>query len=104
MPLIVLIYSILVLVGGWIGHLKTGSMASLISGLTAGSLLLVAAGGMFWKRRWGTYSALLLTLILDGFFTYRFLITHKFMPAGLLSLISLVVLLLLARSIPRKKV
>jgi uncharacterized membrane protein (UPF0136 family) len=97
MAFIVLIYSILILVGGFIGHAKAGSTASLVWGLVFGFLLLVAAGGMLRRRLWGTYLAIILTLILDGFFTYRFLTTHNFMPAGLLSILSLVVLLLLAR-------
>lgn len=101
MAVIVLIYAILILVGGIIGHAKAASLASLISGIVFGLLLLGCAIALFAKKRWGVYASLVVTFVLDGFFTYRFLKTHVFMPAGLLSLISLVVLIYLAKSITK---
>jgi uncharacterized membrane protein (UPF0136 family) len=103
MRYIVALYGILMLVGGLIGHAK-GSSASLVTGVIFGILLLIAAGCMFKKSLYmkGTYFALILTLILDAFFTYRYLTTMKFMPPGLLSLISLGVLLLLVLHIRQK--
>ncbi|MBS0649141.1 MAG: TMEM14 family protein [Verrucomicrobia bacterium] len=103
MRYIVGLYGLLMLVGGLIGHAQ-GSTASLISGGIFGILLLIAAGCMFKKSLYvkGTYFALILTLLLDAFFTYRFLTTMKFMPPGLLSLISLGVLLLLVLHIRQK--
>ncbi len=91
----VFIYAVFILIGGILGHARSGSMASLVSGLVFGILLLVAAGGMLAKKKWGTYFATFLTFILTLFFTYRFFITFKFMPPGLLSLISLGILILL---------
>jgi uncharacterized membrane protein (UPF0136 family) len=102
MYIIVLLYALLILVGGFIGHYKSASQASLISGLIFGSLLLICAAGMFRKKRWGTYGALGITFLLDGFFSWRFIKTHVFMPPGLLSLISLGVLLLIAKSISKE--
>lgn len=102
MAIIVLVYGLLILVGGIIGHWQAGSMASLLSGLIFGSLLIVASWGMFKSKPWGVWSALFLTFLLDAFFSYRLLITKKFMPSGLLSLISLGVLLLLALSIRKR--
>ncbi len=91
MPYIVALYGILILVGGIIGHIKAGSQASLVMGVVSGVLLLLASCGMFSKKYFkkGVYSALVLTLILDAFFSYRFMATMKFMPSGLLALISL---------------
>lgn len=91
MPYIVALYGILILVGGIIGHIKAGSCASLVMGVGFGVLLLLAAGGMFLKKffKKAVYFAVILTLILDAFFTYRFLATMKFMPSGLLALVSL---------------
>lgn len=103
MRYVVFLYGILMLVGGLIGHAK-GSTASLVMGGVFGLLLLIAASCMFKKSLYmkGTFFALILTLILDGFFTYRFLTTMKFMPPGLLSLISLGVLILLVSHIRQK--
>ena len=92
---ITLFYGILILIGGIIGHLKAGSAASLIMGLAFGILLILSSFGMFKNRLFPAYVALLLTLILDAFFTYRWLFTFQFMPSGLFAIISLVVLFLL---------
>lgn len=104
MPVIVLIYALLILIGGVMGHLKTGSTASLVSGIAFGLLLLLCAASLLTKRKplWGAYGALILTFILDGFFSWRFIKTHAFLPAGLLSLISLAVLLYLAKTFSRR--
>jgi uncharacterized membrane protein (UPF0136 family) len=91
MPYIVALYGILILIGGVIGHVKAGSQASLYMGVISGALLLLASGGMFSKKHFkkGVYFALILTLLLDAFFSYRFMSTMKFMPSGMLALVSL---------------
>lgn len=104
MRYIVGFYGILIFVGGLMGHAKAGSTASLVMGAIFGILLLVAAGCMFSQRNYlkGTYFALGLTFILDAFFSYRYLSSMKFLPSGLLSLISLGILLLLVSHIRQK--
>ena len=91
MPYLVALYGILILIGGIIGHVKAGSQASLYMGVISGLLLVLASGGMFSKKffKKSVYFALILTLGLDAFFSYRFLATMKFMPSGLLALVSL---------------
>jgi|SRR5579864_4489042 uncharacterized membrane protein (UPF0136 family) len=91
MPYLVALYGILILMGGIIGHIKAGSTASLVMGVVFGLLLLLSSGGMFSKKYFtkSVYFALILTLLLDAFFSYRFLATMKFMPSGLLALVSL---------------
>jgi uncharacterized membrane protein (UPF0136 family) len=103
MPYIVALYGLLILVGGIIGHIKAGSTASLVMGVVFGLLLLLSSGAMFSKKYFkkGVYSALILTLILDAFFTYRYLATMKFMPSGLLVLISLGVIVSLITHLRR---
>lgn len=94
MSYVVLIYGLFILVGGVMGH-RAGSTTSLVMGALFGVLLVIASLGMFKRKRWGVYGALILTLILDGFFTYRYFLSMKFMPPGLLSLVSLGVMILL---------
>ena len=52
---------------------------------------------------WGAYLGLILTLLLDAFFTYRFIISLNLMPAGLMMIISTLVLIFAAKSIGREK-
>jgi uncharacterized membrane protein (UPF0136 family) len=95
MPYIVLVYGLLIFLGGIIGHAKAGSQASLVMGAIFGSLLLLAAGGMFSKKYFkkSTFFALILALVLDAFFSYRYMSTLKFMPSGMLALVSLGVII-----------
>ena len=90
---ITLLYVILVLVGGIMGYIKAASTASLISGVSCGLVAILLSIGIFKKRLFSAYLAILLTLGLDAFFTYRLLLTMKFMPAGIMALLSTTVLL-----------
>lgn len=94
MSVILFFYALIVLIGGVIGFLKVGSLMSLASGLLFGGLLLLSF--FYLKHKWGAYLALGVTFILDAFFTQRYLHSLKFMPSGMLSLLSLVVLISLA--------
>ena len=78
------------------GHAYSASKASLISGLVFGSLLLISSGLMFQRKPVGVWMALILSILLEGFFTWRFAKTLHFLPSGLLSLISLAVIILVA--------
>ncbi len=100
MQFILLFYSLIVLAGGLIGFFKAGSTASLVAGLVFGLPLLICA--LFSKKKWGPYLALILTFFLDAFFTQRYLKTFQFMPSGLLSLLSLGILIFLAISIKNR--
>ena len=107
MRYVVAIYALLILMGGIMGYTKAGSTASLAMGVCFGVLLLVSAVIMWGKkarlRLKGAYLALILTFLLDAFFSYRYMTLGKFMPSGMLSLVSTVVVLLLALHIRRVK-
>src|ERR1700722_14363234 len=98
---IVFLSVILFLMGGFIGHFKAGSSASLISGLTFGVMLSLCAYAIAKGKIIAQYIALILTLFLDGFFTFRFAKTLHFVPAGMMSLFSLAVLIVIALKIRR---
>lgn len=93
---LIFVYGLIILIGGLVGHAKAASSASLVMGGIFGLLLILSAIAVFRGKAIGEYIALLLTFLLDAFFTYRFLTTRKFMPAGALCLLSLLVLFLLA--------
>ena len=98
-----LIYGLLILVGGAIGHAKSSSLSSLIMGIVFGLLLFGTSFALFRKKEFGRLASLSLVLILDAFFTYRFALTHKFMPPGLFAIISTLVLFLLAFQLRRSR-
>lgn len=84
-------YSLLLLIGGLIGYFMAGSSASLLmssifAALLIGSLFLIR---VFPAAGYRTVSTLLVILTL--FFAYRWY-TIKFMPSGLLTILSLIIL------------
>lgn len=94
--IVVLLYGLILLVGGTIGYTHAGSMASLIAGLLSGFVAIIAATLLEQRhcRPAGTL-ATIEALILTLFFSYRFGLSGAFMPSGLMALLSLIVLALL---------
>ncbi len=90
------IYAALLAVGGVMGFVKARSKASLISGLLSALFALVALGLSVVKNRWGLPLGLTLSIALFLLFGYRYAVRNrKFMPSGLLAVVSLVVMLVL---------
>ncbi|HEY9672077.1 MAG TPA: TMEM14 family protein [Waterburya sp.] len=85
----ILIYGLVVLLGGIMGYVKAKSQVSLLSGVGSGIALLIAwfiAGNNPWL---GLGLATLLGFVLFVVFIVRFLRTGSFMPAGLMMVFSL---------------
>ena len=83
------IYTVLLFVGGIIGFKKAGSKASLISGLLSG---IVIAGGLLLtcsQPRIGFSIIAIASFALIGAFVMRFKKTQKFMPSGMLLILSI---------------
>ncbi|CAG0893372.1 unnamed protein product [Cyprideis torosa] len=80
-------FGVLVLIGGVIGYLKAGSVVSLVAGLVFGCLVLV---GAWLTTRDGREVRLTLVVCTALFLVmfYRVVETGKFMPAGLLTILS----------------
>ena len=89
-----LIYGILVGLGGLIGYLKAKSKPSLIAGGVSGVLLIAGAIAGLWEWDRAPVVNLTLAALLLVLFAARFARKKKFMPAGLLAGLSLVVLVL----------
>jgi uncharacterized membrane protein (UPF0136 family) len=81
-------YAILILIGGIIGHVVANSLASLIaSSLIA--LILFSCTALIWKGNMAAYhTATVLIASLLAFFTYRFFLTYKLAPGGVMAMIS----------------
>jgi uncharacterized membrane protein (UPF0136 family) len=87
------IYAVLLAIGGLIGYFKAGSRPSLIAGLLSSVAAFTALGLSLSNSRWGVPLGLLLAIVLFVLFAYRYAAkTGKFMPSGLLAVLSLIVL------------
>jgi uncharacterized membrane protein (UPF0136 family) len=85
-----IIFGILTIAGGVVGYVKAGSVASIIAGSIAGVLLLVAAFLLPEHRATGLATALIVSLLLAAQFIPRFLQTGRIMPAGMMSILSVI--------------
>lgn len=83
-----LVFGILTILGGIIGYAKAGSMASIIAGSITGILLLVAAYLLPANAVAGLALGLIVSLLLAGRFIPNFIQTGKVMPAGMMSVLS----------------
>lgn len=84
------IYIVLLIAGGVAGFLKAGSKVSLVTSVVFALALALFAAGLI---AWPLGANLLLGLLLVVFIV-RYVKTRKFMPAGLLILLTAVALLL----------
>jgi len=85
-----IVFGILTIAGGVIGYVKAGSMPSIIAGSISGILLLVAAFLLPDYRVAGLATGLIVALLLAGQFIPKFIRTGKIMPAGMMSILSVI--------------
>ena len=87
------IYALLLGVGGLMGYLKAGSRPSLIAGSISALAAILALGLSAANHALGVPLGLILSITLFVLFGYRYAVkTRKFMPSGLLAVVSLIVL------------
>lgn len=86
-------YSVLLIIGGYLGH-QAGSFISLVVSVSFGLSLLVLLGLALQHAGFAYYWINMLITILTLFFAMRWYTTGKFIPGGLLFCISLAVLLI----------
>ena len=85
-----IVFGILTIAGGVIGYVKAGSMPSIIAGSISGILLLTAAFLLPEHRVAGLATGLIVALLLAGQFIPKFIRTGKAMPAGMMSILSVI--------------
>lgn len=86
--IIIICYAVLILIGGIIGHVVANSLASLISSSVIACVLFGCAA-LVWKGNLAAYHAtIFMAACLFAFFSYRFFLTYKIAPAGIMAIIS----------------
>lgn len=85
-----LIFGALTIIGGIIGYVKAGSLPSIIAGAITGILLLVAGWILPSNRMPGLVIGLIVSLLLAAQFVPKFIRTKSVMPAGLMSILSVI--------------
>jgi uncharacterized membrane protein (UPF0136 family) len=85
-----IIFGVLTIAGGIIGYVKAGSGASIIAGSICGILLIVAAFLLPERVVAGLAVALIVSFSLAGRFIPNFIRTGKVMPAGMMSILSVI--------------
>lgn len=84
------IYIVLLVVGGLIGYLKAGSQASLIVSAVFAAILTLCQIGVVFQRN----MADIVLAVLLVFFAWRLTKSRKFMPAGLMLVLTVATLVL----------
>ena len=85
-----IVFGILTIAGGVIGYIKAGSLPSIIAGSVTGVLLLVAAFLLPEHRAVGLATAFIVCLLLAAQFVPKFVRTGRVMPAGMMSVLSVI--------------
>lgn len=93
--IILWIYIVLLFVGGLIGFLKAGSKISLITSACFAGILILCNTGRIFKQDVADMLSTGVLVFLMVFFAYRLTKSKKFMPNGLMAVLTLATLVLL---------
>ena len=85
-----IIFGVLTIAGGIIGYVKAGSLPSVIAGSITGVLLLIAGSLLSEHRAISLATAFIISLLLAAQFVPKFIRTGKAMPAGVMSILSVI--------------
>ena len=85
-----IVFGLLTIIGGVIGYASKGSMASIIAGSVSGLLILLAAFLLPNNVTAGLVLAGVISIALAGRFVPAFIKTGDFMPAGMMSILSVI--------------
>lgn len=85
-----IIFGLLTIIGGVMGYVKAGSTASLVAGSISGIALIAAAFLLTNNVALGLIIAGIVSIALAGRFIPAFMKTGSVMPAGLMSILSVI--------------
>jgi uncharacterized membrane protein (UPF0136 family) len=92
---IVLAYGVIVMLGGLIAYLMADSWVSLFTATLAGAVLVAGGMGIIRRSLYAYFISVGVTTVLAIFFIFRYIQTEKMMPAGIMTGMSVLILLLL---------
>jgi uncharacterized membrane protein (UPF0136 family) len=84
------VYGVIMILGGIMGYVKVGSKASLLSGVGFGLGLLACGYGAWCGSGNSVAAAEIIALLLVVLFAIRYAKKRRFMPAGMLAVLSVV--------------
>jgi uncharacterized membrane protein (UPF0136 family) len=84
MGIVLIVYALIILIGGVVGFRLAGSRASLMMGFTTGLMLAVSGALVLLGNKSGAYYGLGVNMALVLVFGSRYLRTMKMVPAGLM--------------------
>ncbi|WWD22095.1 hypothetical protein CI109_106584 [Kwoniella shandongensis] len=82
------IYALLLAVGGLMGGIRRGSIVSLVAGVGSGAIAAYGANRVS-NNNLDVWPSLSISVALLILMSYRFVVTGKFMPAGMVMTLSL---------------
>ncbi len=91
--------AVLVLVGGIAGYIKVQSKPSLISGVVSCILLSIAYAFSLSAPKTGIMMGDIIAVLLAILFLWRYGKTRKFMPGGLMFVVSMIAVVVLSMSV-----
>ena len=100
--IVLVIYGLLMLVGGYMGWAKAGSKPSLIAGVGSALLIFLGTYLLGANAKMGQILVTTVSAMLSIVFLMRFFKTQALMPSGMLLLMSVVVLILCLSQFARK--
>jgi uncharacterized membrane protein (UPF0136 family) len=83
-----IVFGLLTIAGGVVGYVKAGSVPSIVAGALSGILILIGAWLLPERAAAGLLVELVVGLILLAQFLPKFMRTGKAMPAGMMSVLS----------------
>ena len=95
MGILLIVYGLLLGVGGLVGYRKKKSGAALVVGGFSGILLIACGVLVMMSMRVPAYVGLIWTILLCLAFLRRYRTTKEFQPSGLMLIISLIVLVVM---------
>ena len=99
--IVVWAYGVLMALGGVIGYVKVRSKASLLSGVGFGLMLLASGYGVWQGSRDSLVVSAVIATVLVVIFAVRLTKTRRFMPAGVLAILSLAALIVFGLALKR---
>ena len=95
------VYGVIMILGGIAGFVRVGSKASLISGVGFGLALLATGFGVWRGSQDSLLAAIVIALLLVVLFAIRYVKKRRFMPAGMLAVLSIVAMVMFVRALKR---